>query len=261
MSARRRKINYKNLTILIACMVLIASLLIIVIGSAASHVRSAASEAAAASPSSTPEETEGTTVDQSQFTDTNSLLLIANKKHKLPDGYVPSDLTAITGIPKQNRDEYMRAEAAQALVTMFNAASAQGVSLYLVSGYRSQEYQEQLYNSYVAKYGQEGADAISSRPGYSDHQTGLACDLGQTDLQGLVSEDFINTTAGQWLYQHAHEYGFVLRYPQGKEEITGYSYEPWHYRYVGVETACAIYAVSPDETLEEYFNIEGGDYA
>lgn len=213
---------------------------------------------AEASPIATPTAVPYDAESDPRFYQTDSLLLIANKSHKLPDGYVPSDLTEITGLPMQDASEYMRREAASALQEMFSAAAEEGVSLYLVSAYRSQDVQAMLYNSYVSRDGQEAADTYSSRPGYSDHQTGLACDLGQTDGAGLLSQDFINTAAGQWLYQHAHEYGFVLRYPQGKEAITGYMYEPWHYRYVGRENAAAIYAVSPDESIEEYYGISGG---
>jgi LAS superfamily LD-carboxypeptidase LdcB len=217
-----------------------------------------AAPAAASSAASTPTPNGE---EDARLSDTNSILLIANKKHKLPDGYVPSDLVEITSVPKQDRQEMMRREAADALVAMFDAASQQGVQLYLTSAYRSYDYQVELYNGYVAENGQAYADSISSRPGYSDHQTGLACDLGQTDMADMLDQNFIETDAGQWLYAHAHEYGFILRYPQGKEAITGYDYEPWHYRYVGVDTATAMYNISPDETMEEYFHIEGGDYA
>lgn len=194
-----------------------------------------------------------------RFFNTNSLLIIANKKHALPEGYEPSDLRQVN-VPINTNQWQMREEAASALEKMFAAAAEDGITLSACSGYRSEAYQSELYNSYVQKYSVERADAISSRPGYSDHQTGLAMDIGDHDQATVFTEAMENTPEGQWLYVHAHEYGFILRYPNGKEEITGYAYEPWHYRYVGVEPATAIYTVSPDETMEEYFKLAGGNY-
>lgn len=211
-----------------------------------------------ASPTPTAGEVNG--VLDPQFTDTNSTLLLANKKHALPDGYEPSDLTPVT-VAANKSGILMRAEAVTALKEMFDAAAADGVTLVAGSGYRSEAYQRQLYDGYVARYGAATADTISSRPGYSDHQTGLALDISDHDGATFLSQSMENTPEGQWLYQHAHEYGFILRYPKGKEAITGYAFEPWHYRYVGKEWSEKIYAVSPDETFEEYFGVSGGDYA
>lgn len=160
-----------------------------------------------------------------------------------------------------NRTHYLRDCAASALESMFAAAAQEGITLVTCSSYRSASYQASLYNNYVAMYGTATADTISARPGYSDHQTGLAADIGDHDQATVFTQAMEYTVEGQWLYAHAHEYGFILRYPKGKEWITGYSFEPWHYRYVGVDYATAIYNVSPDCTLEEYFGIEGGDYA
>jgi LAS superfamily LD-carboxypeptidase LdcB len=195
----------------------------------------------------------------SEFTDTSSLLILANKKNRLPEGYVPADLVD-AGIPCTNGSAVMRAPAAAALQQMYNAAAADGVSLAISSAYRSESYQSSLYNNYVSMYGEAGADAISSRPGYSDHQTGLAADFvegGDADF----NESFENTVSGKWLASHAHLYGFIMRYPQGKESITGYNYEPWHFRYVGIDSASAIYSAGADETFEEYYQVPGGDYA
>jgi len=217
---------------------------------------------------STPEPTEETTEPTQEasgcdtitldaaFTDTNSLLLLANKKVKLPDGYVPSDLVD-AGIPCSNGSATMKAEAAAALQNMYRDAAANGVSLMISSAYRGESYQQRLYSTYSAEYGQAVADTISSRPGYSDHQTGLAADFveqGPYDLQ----EEFEGTASGQWLAANAHNYGFIMRYPQGKDAVTGYSYEPWHYRYVGVDYATAIY--NAGLSFEEYFGVPGGDY-
>lgn len=224
--------------------------------------KSTESSAATATPEATssPAAGEVNGVLDSRFTDTSSTLLLANKKHALPDGYEPSDLTPVT-VPANKSGILMRAEAVNALKEMFDAASADGVTLLAGSGYRSEAYQRQLYDGYVAQYGTARADAISSRPGYSDHQTGLALDISDHDGATFLTSAMENTPEGQWLYKHAHEYGFILRYPKGKEAITGYAFEPWHYRYVGKEWSEKIYAVSPDETFEEYFGVSGGDYA
>lgn len=186
------------------------------------------------------------------------ILCVANKKHALPYDYVPGDLRTVN--VDRSANWQMRDEAATALENMFAAASDDGVTLVACSGYRSAVYQDQLYSGYVQSYGTATADSISSRPGYSDHQTGLAMDIGDHDQATVFTTDMKNTPEGKWLYAHAHEYGFILRYPEGKESITGYSFEPWHYRYVGTATASAMYAISPDETLEEYLGISGGDY-
>lgn len=156
-------------------------------------------------------------------------ILLVNKKHALPrtfGGY--------------------NEEANQALAKLQAAASLEGYELPTLSAYRSYDYQAGLYNDYVARDGKEAADRYSAQPGKSEHQTGLAFDIGQLD------DSFGDTPAGKWLAQHAHEYGFIIRYPKGKEHITGYMYEPWHVRYLGVDTATTVYRSGL--TLEEYLN-------
>ena len=201
-------------------------------------------------------------IDPSVFTDTDSFLIVANKKHKLPDGYVPADLVEPDIATTQHCT--MRAPAAEAIAQMAQAAAAEGITLKISSAYRGEDYQRSLYNNYSASYGSETADTISSRPGYSDHQTGLAADFVEQDgsMNGInFNENFETTDSGIWLRNHAHEYGFIMRYPKGKQDITGYAYEPWHYRYIGVEYATEIYNVDEFYTFEEYFGVEGGDYA
>ena len=209
-------------------------------------------------PTPTPEPT----IDPALFTDTNSLLIVANKKHKLPDGYVPADL--VTPDIAQTAACTMRAPAAEAIAEMSRAAAEDGVYLKISSAYRGEDYQRTLYNGYSASYGSETADTISSRPGYSDHQTGLAADFveGDGSLDGTnFNPSFEETASGKWLAIHAHEYGFIMRYPKDKQEITGYAYEPWHFRYIGVDYATAIYEKDVFSTFEEFFGVEGGDYA
>ena len=202
------------------------------------------------------------TFDPALFTDTDSLLVVANKKHKLPDGYVPGDL--VTPAIAQTGACTMREPAAEAIAQMAQAAQEDGVYLKISSAYRGEDYQRSLYNGYCASYGSETADTISSRPGYSDHQTGLAADFveGDGSLNGInFNASFEDTASGAWLRDHAHEYGFIMRYPKGKQEITGYAYEPWHFRYIGVDYATQIYETDVYCSFEEFFEVEGGDYA
>ena len=139
----------------------------------------------------------------------------------------------------------MEKVAADSFKKMSDAAKKEGLKIYNVSGYRSYDTQEYLYNNYVSRDGKEKADTYSARAGTSEHQTGLATDINS------VSSKFENTKEFKWLKDNAHKYGFILRYPKGKEHITGYMYEPWHYRYVGKDVAKIIY--ENDFTYEEYY--------
>ena len=167
-------------------------------------------------------------------------LIICNKYHKLKNNYVP-DLVSLDGYGGGK----MERVAAKHFKEMSNAAKKDGISIYNVSGYRSYTTQTYLYNGYVSRNGKAKADTFSARPGTSEHQTGLATDVNS------VSDSFANTSAYKWLIKNSHKYGFILRYPKGKEFITGYKYEPWHYRYVGVEVAKVIY--EKNITYEEYY--------
>jgi D-alanyl-D-alanine carboxypeptidase len=138
---------------------------------------------------------------------------------------------------------------------LFNAAREDDVMLVARSGYRSYATQTALYNSYVNSYGQEYADKYSARPGTSEHQTGLAMDITAESINFQLDDSFGKTKEGLWLADNAHRYGFVIRYPEGMEGITGYFYEPWHVRYLGVRLATNIY--KSGLTLEEYYiNLE-----
>ncbi len=159
-------------------------------------------------------------------------VLVVNKTYTVPAFYNPGGLTD---------------ECADAFAKMQAAAGAENVILYEASGFRSYETQEGLYDSYVQKDGQDAADRYSARPGSSEHQTGLAIDLND------VSDTFGETPEGKWVAAHCAEYGFILRYPEGKEEATGYMYEPWHIRYVGEEFAQKL--TDSGLCLEEYFGI------
>lgn len=147
----------------------------------------------------------------------------------------------------------LQPEVIEAYQQMFQDASEEGYEFVLVSDFRTYQYQEQLYDNYAARDGVEAADQYSARPGHSEHQTGLAIDIGSADSATTLSVEFGNTPEFEWMKDVAHEYGFIIRYPEGKEEITGYQYEPWHLRYVGDE-APAIY--ESGLSLEEYLGID-----
>ena len=256
---RRRHINLRALTLVVTAIVLVAlATYSVVQGLFFTDRMPDPSVPPKAEATSTP----APTLDPEQdprFSDHNSILLCANKSHPLPADYTPGDLVTVD-VAQKYGNARLRNEAADAMKKMFDAAKADGVTLMIGTGFRDYAFQESIYNGYVSQSGQEYADTISSRPGYSDHQTGLCADLSGPDDETYLDQSFIDTTAGQWLYTHAHEYGFIMRYPKGKDAITGYSYEPWHYRYVGKNTAEAMYNISPDLTFEEYFGIAGGDY-
>ncbi len=130
------------------------------------------------------------------------------------------------------------AEASAALQGLYDAAAADGLTIYTVSGYRSYSLQKSIYENNIATRGLEYTETISARPGTSEHQTGLAFDVGSgSDTSTVLSSRFANTAEYAWLQQHMADHGFILRYPEGKTEWTGYAFEPWHIRYVGVELA------------------------
>ncbi|MBQ8610845.1 MAG: M15 family metallopeptidase [Oscillospiraceae bacterium] len=158
-------------------------------------------------------------------------VLIVNKSYTVPENY-GSGITTET----QTAFDSMQAAAAQ-----------EGITLFICSGFRSYSYQNTLYTNYVARDGQTAADTYSARPGHSEHQTGLALDINSTDGSMATSPE------GLWLAEHCAEYGFVIRYPAGKEHITGYMYEPWHIRYLGIDLAAEL--TEKGLTLEEYFGL------
>lgn len=181
--------------------------------------------------------------------DPNNIKVLANKKRPLePLTYAPKDLVHI------GSGQSMRSEAAQAFKELSNAGAASGVNFHPVSGYRSYNQQAATYNHWRATYGQQHADSVSAAPGTSEHQLGLAVDV--SDGICNLRRCFATTNAGQWVARNAHKYGFVIRYPDGKTDITGYWYEPWHLRYVGTELAREL--TSKGLTLEEYYKWKPG---
>ena len=188
--------------------------------------------------------------------DASSLWVVVNKRHPLnPVNYSPSDLI-------QGTSGYTYSSRVQAdLLALIAAATQQGVSLGVVSAYRSYDTQISVYNGYVRSYSQTTADTISARPGYSEHQTGLALDMGNPrNPECNLDECFGITTAGIWLATHATDYGFIVRYQKDAAPTTGYSYEPWHIRYIGREAA-AEYKKEGASSWEQFFGVSGGNYA
>lgn len=181
--------------------------------------------------------------------------VLVNKQYSLPEDYKPADLIypKVDFIFQDKIDKrMMREEAGKALEVMFQAAEKENMHFAGVSAYRSHQTQIAVFNNYVAKDGEEKAKTYSAMPGTSEHETGLAIDVTTHDGACAAQDCFGDTKEAAWLAEHAHEYGFIIRYPEGKENITGYKYEPWHIRYVGVDAATEIFETK--STLEEYYN-------
>ena len=193
---------------------------------------------------------------QHSLTDPASQWVIVNKHRPLnPLQYVPGDLVqpdvllAISG-----EGALLNSTTAAAAEKLFAGAAAAGVTLTLASGYRSFRTQAETYNGYVNASGQDSADTASARPGFSEHQTGWAFDIGDGGGACSFEQCFDEQPAAVWTKANAHTYGFVVRYPSMREDVTGYIYEPWHVRFVGVEAAVDM-ATRGIGTLEEYFGV------
>src|SRR5690625_1806734 len=187
----------------------------------------------------------------------NSETVLVNKHNGLTDYYEPDDLVTVEvpTVLENPEVRQLRQVAADALFEMFEEAKNDGIYLHARSGYRSYETQVALFNNYVAEHGEEAANKFSARPGHSEHQTGLVMDVTSESVKFQLTEAFGETAEGVWIKENAHRFGFIIRYPEGKENITGYVYEPWHLRYVGEEVAEAIY--ESGLTFEEFLVEEG----
>lgn len=188
----------------------------------------------------------------------NSIHVMLNKKNAFPDGFKTQNLVVPDikfPFSHDTPKKYMRKEAAEALTKLCAAAEADGHTIYGVSGYRSYETQKNLYNMYVNRDGKEAADKYSSKPGYSEHQSGLVMDVSSKDGGFDLLESFGDLPEGKWIAQNSHKYGFIVRYLKDKVDITGYTYEPWHLRYVGEEVATYMY--ENNLCLEEFYDIIG----
>ncbi|MCR2821754.1 SH3 domain-containing protein [Lederbergia panacisoli] len=166
-------------------------------------------------------------------------IIVVNKRYAQPSTYNPGESK----------------EALAAFNKMLAEAKKKKISFQVISGFRTYEYQKNVFNRYVKTYGEAEASRFSARAGHSEHQTGLTFDIGGPNQAHWLTESFDKTTEGKWLAANAHRFGFIMRYPKGKESVTGYMYEPWHFRYVGVERATKMF--KSGKTMEEYYGFLG----
>ena len=208
------------------------------------------------SPEATPEPAIVPTFDKAarSLDDPNSIWVVVNKLRPLnPVNFEPADLVDVP-IP-HTWNPRLRQEASDAVISMFTVATAEaGVTLASNSAYRSFDSQTRVYNDDVAANGQAFADTSTARPGTSEHQTGLTIDVGASSGNCSLSKCFGDTAEGQWLASNAWRFGFLLRYPADKTDITGYDFEPWHYRYIGLELSAEMHNTGVT-TLEEFFGL------
>ena len=192
-------------------------------------------------------------LDYEQYTHTkkaeklDTTIVLVNKYNYLSNDYVPKNLEKIDD-KYSNGNKKLAHEARVAFEELAKNAKKDNITIRAISTYRSYNYQKQLYNNYVSSSGRKEANRFSAKPGFSEHQTGLALDC---DNKVTIFENFEKTESFKWMTQNAHKYGFILRYPKDKEHITGYKYESWHYRYVGVEIAS--YIKKNNITFDEYY--------
>ncbi len=200
--------------------------------------------------------------DASTFSidDPDSIWVVADKLRPLePSNYAPRDLVTLTY--PHRAEPRLRSGAASAYTAMYNAAKADGLTLVILSAYRSYSVQVAVYNGWVNRLGVDKADLQSARPGFSEHQTGLSVDIAAKNGRCTIADCFGDTPEGKWLTENAWKFGWVLRYPEGLTSITGYKYEPWHWRYVGRGLAAELRETSTP-TLEEFFGLPPApDYA
>ena len=218
--------------------------------SAPATTSSSPSAPPAASSAPTPAATSAApTFDRTQLSvdDPASLWVVVDKARPLsPIDFAPTDLVPIGG------GYELRAEAASAMEAMLAAAASDGLTITVQSAYRSYDYQVGLFQAQVARFGEERAEVQVARPGYSEHQTGLAADVGGGGCD--IESCFATTAEGQWVAANAARFGFLVRYPDGKTDVTGFRYEPWHVRYVGVPLATELQRTGT-ATLEEFFGL------
>ena len=179
-------------------------------------------------------------------------MILVNKKHRLEKRERPEDLKQVEQAVKDRpkKQQKLRVAAAAAFRRLSAAGEKEGCTIRLTTGYRSYAYQKKLYEQYVKTDGRKKADQYSARPGHSEHETGLCADVSAPSVDYRLTKKLAKTKEGKWLARNAHKYGYIIRYPKGRQDITGYQYEPWHIRYVGKEAAKEIY--EKDLTLEEY---------
>jgi len=176
---------------------------------------------------------------------TKDVLVLVNKYNYLDENYIPNDLEIISDKCNVGTNYYLRHEARIQFERLCNDAKKDNIYIYNLSGYRSYEKQQKVYNNKLVNKDVKEIDSISARPGNSEHQTGLTVDIN------LLSKEFDKTNEFNWMINNSYKYGFILRYPKDSQKITGYDYEPWHYRYVGIEHALKIH--NENITFDEYY--------
>lgn len=197
------------------------------------------------------------TVPAKLDTTPSSITALVNKELSLPSDYIPEDLVipnVYFNISYFDEKKQLRSEAAKALEELFGAAVEENLALCAISGYRSYQRQYDIFTNNVLTKGMDHTSKFSAVPGYSEHQTGLSMDVSTKSVNYRIDSSFAETPEGKWLAKNAHLYGYIIRYPEGKSNITGYSYESWHIRYVGKDLAAFLY--KNDLTLEEFYGFE-----
>jgi D-alanyl-D-alanine carboxypeptidase len=183
-------------------------------------------------------------------------LVLVNKEEVVDEDYAPEELVYIDetmrAADRAPQYQRMQPEAAEAFGVLVSGAAADGMTIKVTTAYRPYSYQADLYYYYLAVKGEEWTEQYSAPPGTSEHQTGLAADVSCESINYELDVSFGETAEGKWLAEHAHEYGYILRYQEGREDVTGYSYEPWHIRYVGKDAAKVI--TEKGITLEEFLS-------
>ncbi|MGN0714621.1 MAG: M15 family metallopeptidase [Anaerovoracaceae bacterium] len=208
----------------------------------------------------------GTTSDSDQTTrpqapastdvrteDDGNLMVLVNKQYAVSRDYYPTDMVDIDGSLSTNQNLKVKREAYDAYLSMLADAKKEGLNFAICSAYRSYALQESLYNNSLAANGKEYTEKMFAYPGQSEHHTGYAIDVTSASMNWGLSQNYTDYPDGAWITAHCSEYGFIIRYPKGKEDITGYMYEPWHIRYVGVDAAKEI--TKQGITLEEYLGV------
>lgn len=193
-------------------------------------------------------------IEELKVAKASEYLILVNKSHKIDPEYVPSDLVMLKHVAEDRPPKYqkMRKVAADAFEHLAKDAQKDGCKLRATSAFRPYKYQEKLHKAYEQTDSSQKVEQYSAKPGYSEHETGLAVDVSAESVGYELVEELEDTKEGKWIVKNAHKYGFILRYPKGKKSITGYMYEPWHLRYVGEDVAKKIY--EEKVTLEEYLD-------
>ncbi|NYI41835.1 M15 family metallopeptidase [Demequina lutea] len=201
---------------------------------------------------SAPLVTPGLTIEY-DIDDPSAITVVVTKTRPLdPIDYAPADLVSVVGVPGRG-SQSLRAVAAEAMTRMYEAALEAGAPFSILSTYRPYGVQRSLYSGYVSASGRAAADRVSARPGFSEHQTGLAADVFDVQANQLKAS-FGTSAAGEWLAANAYRYGYIVSYPNGKEAVTGYKWEPWHLRFVGLDVAASMHDQGV-VTLQEFMGV------